>query len=324
MSPKNPSSTTSPNKSDNQQPVSKLVVGAEPVQKISLYVRAANWLKDRENALSRFQAINPKIKAVRHPRQKSADFCFIDFASVADRDQVFAELQHHSELTVKPVTTDVPQLLERSMQKISASREKRKEARALKKHIEKLAKKAKSSKPISTEIYISKLPRAVTVPELKTQFPSSIDVRLNKKGNAQQKTKTHSAIVVFATPQEAFDASRKPLELHDEKVNVRLNVERKRKAEGVEGKSKRPKLDVKEDVDEEEVLEEDADQDDENDQESIAEEEQQEEEESDDEDDDEDAEEEEEEEGEGEEDDDDDDEEDDDDDEGDDDDASED
>lgn len=233
MSPKNASNASAPKESGTAQPVSGLVVGAEVQPTISLYVRAAKWLKDRDAALSRFQAINPKIKAVRHPRQKSADYCFIDFASVADRDQVFGELKAHSELTVKQATKDVPELVERRKTKISEQREKKKQARDLKRHIEKLSKKEKKEKQqFSTEIIIWNVPAGATKADLKAHFPASIDVRMSKKGKspAQRRApkKSLATIVVFATPRDAFAAAQQTVEVQDCKLKIALNVGKKR------------------------------------------------------------------------------------------------
>lgn len=234
MSPKNTSTATTPKESaPATKPVSQLVVGAERQEKISLYVRAANWLKNRETALSRFQAINPKIKAVRHPRQKSADFCFIDFASIADRDLVFAELKTNSELTVKQVSKDVPQLLERRIRKINEHREKKKQARELKRHIEKLKKNEKKQQPqVSTEVMVWNVPAGTTKADLKVHFPDCIDVRLNRKGKspAQRRAwkKQSTATVVFATPREAFAAAQQTVEVQESKLKVTLNVGKKK------------------------------------------------------------------------------------------------
>lgn len=221
-------------KSDDQQSVSKLVIGGEKEQKISLYIRAANWLKNRDTVLGRFQEIHPKIQAVRHPRQKSADFCFIDFASIADRDQAFKELKGHADLTVKAATVDVPKLLDRRVQKVNEYREKKKEARKLKRELGRKNKSAdKKPKATSTEIIITNVPVGVTVAELKTHFPECINARIHKKKNRekdQPKPKSHSAVVTFATPKDAKNASRQQIELQERKLFIRLNMDRKQKS----------------------------------------------------------------------------------------------
>lgn len=282
MSPKNTSNASTPKETGTAKPVSGLVVGAEAEPKISLYVRAAKWLKDRDAALSRFQAINPKIKAVRHPRQKSADYCFIDFATAADRDQVFDELKAHSELTVKQASKDVPELVERRKTKISEQREKKKQARDLKRHIEKLGKREKKEKrQFSSEIIIWNVPAGATKADLKAHFPASIDVRMSKKAKspAQRRAPKRSlaTIVVFATPRDAFAAAQQTVEVQDCKLKIALNVGKKRtkknkknakeaeEAPGVKSEEAADQQEEMEEVEEAEEAEEEEDGDDEED-----------------------------------------------------------
>lgn len=246
-----------PPNSDDQQSVSKLVIGGEKEKKISLYVRAANWLKNRDTVLSRFQEIHPKIQAVRHPRQKSADFCFIEFASIADRDQAYKELKGHADLKVKPATVDVPELLDQRIKKINENREKRSEARKLKRELGKI-KKTVDKKPtaMSTEIIVSNVPEGVTLAELKTHFPDCINARLNKmnkREKSQSKLKTHSVIVTFAIPKHALSATQQKIELHERKVYIRLNMDAKRKTKK-EKKAAENTADKSTDNDEEQVM----------------------------------------------------------------------
>lgn len=203
---------------ENQQ-VSKLPIGAAPQSQISLYVRGPSWMKDRENALKRFKEINPKIKAVRHPRQKSVDFCFIDFASATDRDQAFEELKTHKEITVKPITKDKPKLLKQRIRKVADKREAKIETRKLLKEIKKKGA-AKKQMNLTNQIIIPNVPIETTLTELKSQFPSAININLKL---IKKKSKLNSAILTFATPSEALAATTKPIVSHSQKLNILLN-----------------------------------------------------------------------------------------------------
>lgn len=202
-------------------------------EKFSLYVRGAAWIKDRENALNRFKEIEPKIHEVRHPRQKSADFCFIDFVSALDRDQSYENLRNHSDVKVRHVTTDVPKMVNKRQKQIAERREAKHETRKL---IRKIKLKEKLNANITektNQVAIVNLPRQVTVAELKQQFPNAVRVNVKKHPKVQ---KLQSAIITFPDPKSAFMASRESINLHGQKINIMLNKE-----DSFKGKSKSKK-----------------------------------------------------------------------------------
>lgn len=192
-------------------------------QKFSLYVRGAAWIKDRDNAANRLKEIEPKIQDVRHPRQKSADYCFIDFESALDRDQSYAKLKTHNEIKVKAVTTDVPRLLEKRRQKTAEKREAKLETKKLIKEIKK--KDKPNAKPVerTNQIVIVNLPKQVTRADLKQQYPTAIKIVLREMN--KKKAKKSTAIITFSNTQDAYAASQEEsINLHGIKINVRLNT----------------------------------------------------------------------------------------------------
>lgn len=207
-------STSSPAKS-------KLPLGVTDKTTFSLYVRGAKWIKDRDNAFDRLKELNTKIIAARHPRQKHVDYCFIDFASASDRDQALEELKACKEIQVKPITKDVPKLVSKHVQKVAERREAKKESRKILREI-KLAekRKAKKANDLTNQILITNLPVETTTSELKEQFEDVVDVNMKL---AKKQRKYNSAILTFATPQEASQAAEKVIEMHGRKLNIILN-----------------------------------------------------------------------------------------------------
>lgn len=199
----------------------KSVPGVMKEEIFSLYVRGAAWLKDRDNAENRLKEICPAIQKVRHPRQKSADFCFIDFENGAERDKYYEELKANSEVTVKPVTKDVNKLLEKRIKKINEKREAKKETRRLLAQIKKKEKLNVHLKEKTNQIIVANLPAQATTAELKQQFPKSLKIDLKLKNKTK---KLNSAIITFPNPGNAFSASQESIVLHGQKLNIFLNT----------------------------------------------------------------------------------------------------
>lgn len=200
-------------------------------KQFSLYVRGAAWLKDRDNAANRLKEIEPRIQNVRHPRQKSADYCFIDFSTATERDQSFEALKNHPEVNVKPLIKDVPKQLEKRKRKVAEKREAKKETRKIIAQIKK--KERLNAKPIekTNQIVILNLPRQVTVLELKQKFSNAVKVNVKQinKGKVMQ-----TAFITFPNPNDAFVASKESFLLHGQQINILLNTNQifKRKAKG--------------------------------------------------------------------------------------------
>lgn len=189
-------------------------------EKFSLYVRSAAWLKDRDNAVNLLKEIEPRIQNVRHPRQKSADYCFIDFATAVERDEAYESMKNHSKLTVKPVIKDVPSKLNKRKTKIAEKREAKKETRKLLAKIKK-NEKQNSNAEKTNQLIITNLPKQTTVAELKEHFSTSVKINLKMKNKIQ---KFNTAIIMFPSPSDAIAASKESVLLHGQKVNAILNT----------------------------------------------------------------------------------------------------
>lgn len=208
-------------------------------QQYSLYVRGAAWIKDRDNAENRLKQLAPAMHGVRYPRQKSANYCFIDFASASDRDQSYEKLKKNSEIRVKLSTKDLPKLLDKRRQQIADKREAKS---ATKKLIKKIVQKEKSAKFEKTnQIVIMHLPEKVTQVELKAHYPNAIKVSVKDKARGTKTSRI--AIITFAEARDAFAASKEEsFNLHGQKINVVLNTNKlfknKAKKKPTNGKTK--------------------------------------------------------------------------------------
>lgn len=207
----------------------------------SLYVRGAAWIKDRQNAANRLKEICPAIQNVRHPRQKSVDFCFIDFETAAERDKSYEELKDNDEIIVKQVIKDVNKLLEKRKKNITEKREAKNETRKLVAKIKKNQQSIEHPKEKTNQLIITNLPAQATAAELKQQFPTSVKINLKLKNRTK---KLNSAIVTFSNPGNAFTVSQQSIVLHGQKLNVFLNTSGSFKAQS---KNKRDKPTKQED-----------------------------------------------------------------------------
>lgn len=190
-------------------------------QQFSLYVRGSAWIKDRDNAENRLKQIEPRIQGVRYPRQKSANYCFIDFKSESDRNQSFEVLKNHSEIKVKLSTKDVPKLLDKRRQKIADKRA----AKLATKHLITKIKKNEQSVAVekTNQIVLLNVPQQVTQIELKQKYPNAI--RVNVKDNKRYTKRVRTAIITFANYRDACAVSKEEsINLHGHKINVLLNT----------------------------------------------------------------------------------------------------
>lgn len=195
----------------------QILLGKNPTT-FSLYVRAPNWIKESNSATKKLLEICPKIKTIRHPRQKSADYCFLDFATVEDRDQSYEEMKNNKAITVKTVTKDNPELLEKRKNKIVEKREAKVLARKM---LIRYKTNKTQEKEMTNQIIIAKIPAATTASELKNHFQDAVDINMKVAMNRKKFT---SAIVTFAAPIDAKIASQKKITVYGEDLIVRLNI----------------------------------------------------------------------------------------------------
>lgn len=213
-----------PNVLDGEMAKSQLVIGQVPKETFSLHVRGPKWIKDRDDSESKLKELNARIIKVRHPRQKSADYVFVDFVSAEDRDEAYKELLPLKDVHVLPARKDNPELVELRKSKVQAKREAKKQMADVMKNIaknEQREKEPEKRKKLSNQIVILNLPKVTTQIELNEHFENVIDSKLNLDKNPKQNYS--KAILTLATPKEAFNATRKVITLHDVKLRIRMH-----------------------------------------------------------------------------------------------------
>lgn len=203
--------------------VSQLPIGKAPKETFSLHLKGPKWIKDRDNAASKLKELNARIKNVRHPRQKSTDYVFVDFDSAEERDEAYKELLPLKDVHVQLARKDNPELVEMRKAKVQAKREAKQQLKQLMKNIaknEQREKQAEKPKKLSNQIVILNLPKVTTQTELNEHF-DLVAAELNLDKNP--KRKFSRAILTLATPKEAINATKKELTLHGVKLTIRIH-----------------------------------------------------------------------------------------------------
>lgn len=204
--------------------VSQLPIGQAPKETFSLHLKGPKWIKDRDNAASKLKELNARITNVRHPRQKSTDYVFVDFASAEERDEAYKELLPLKDVHVQLARKDNPELVEMRKAKVQAKREAKQQLKQLMKNIaknEQREKLAEKPKKLSNQIVILNLPKVATQTELNEHF-DLVDAKLNVDKNP--KRAFSKAILTLATPKDAFNATKKEVTLHGVKLNIRIHL----------------------------------------------------------------------------------------------------
>lgn len=230
---------------------SKVPTGQEPKAKFRLYVRAGNWIKERDTAGQKLKEICSRIVQVHFPRQKHHSFAHVTFKNAEQRELAYQELVKLDILKVFHAKTDDPELMEKLRKQID-------ERRATKKELKKAMRKAQrlveqKVKIISNKLLIKNLPAQATLRELKKEFPNAIEVKLAEKPNKKKDTKVRLAIVTLPTPADAKALESKEITLHGSELKVCLqinrNLERRLKKRGKKLAAGEIKTEIKEEED---------------------------------------------------------------------------
>lgn len=199
-------------------------IGQAPKERFTLHVRGPKWIKDRDHSEAKMKELNARIIKVYHPRQKSADYVYVDFASAEDRDKAYDELLPLKDVYVQHSRKDDPKLVEARKAKVLAKREAKRQLKELMRNVaKKEIREGKSAVPkkFSNQIVIVNLPKETTQVELKEHFGSIVDVKLNVDKN--KKSTVSRAILTLATPVEAHSATKKKVELHGIKLKIQMH-----------------------------------------------------------------------------------------------------
>lgn len=199
-------------------------------EKQSLYLRFPKKLNaDRTLAESEVKSLNAKIIRVRIPRQRSANFCLVDFETKDEKEKALKKLKKvkigDKHLVVKEsVRNDIVKL----KKKIKVTEEKREVNEALGKlvgEIKNSLAKNYSRRNVSNCVTVKELKSGTTQNDIKKLFPEAIDIKLNIKAQRQNSF----ALVWLPTPKDARDAAKETIRINGEEHAVIVQVDEKQK-----------------------------------------------------------------------------------------------
>lgn len=194
----------------------------------SLYLRFPKKLNsDRTLAETEVRALNPKIIRVRIPRQKSANYCMIDFDTKVDKEKALKQIKkiqiNDKNLVVKDAIRSDKTKVEKKIEKVEVKREVSDALRHLVGEIKKSLDKDYSKRNITNGVIIKDLKTGTTQADVRQLFPQAIDVKMNMKAER----KNSFALFWMATPKDAKQAATKAVKINGEEYVVSLQKDKK-------------------------------------------------------------------------------------------------
>lgn len=189
--------------------------------KFSLYLRFPKKLnKDRTKAIEEVKQLNNSIINVRVPRQKSANFCLVDFQSHEELVTAAVALKlvksMGRRLVVKEATKSKPKNVE---QKKETIRELRDTKQVLNKLIAKikLTLATHPERTVTNGICIKGLPKNIQESDIKKCFTDLLDCHI---ALPKDDKKNAVAFVTLPTPRDALKATRQKCLLNGQLYKV--------------------------------------------------------------------------------------------------------
>lgn len=199
-------------------------------QKHSLYLRFPKKLNaDRTLAESEVKSLNSNIIRVRIPRQRSANFCLVDFASQDEKEKALKKLKkveiNDKRLVVKEAVRNDKVKVHKKIEKIKVKREVNETLGKLFGDIKNSLAKKYGQHNLTNGVVVKDLKAGTTQTDVRQLFPNAIDIKLNMK--AQRKNSF--ALVWLPTPREAREAATKTVTINGDEYVVDLQNDGKQK-----------------------------------------------------------------------------------------------
>lgn len=145
----------------------------------SLYLRFPKKLNaDRTLAESEVKSLNGKITRVRIPRQRSANFCLVDFESKDEKEKAWKKLKtieiDNKRLVVKEAVRNDKVNLQKRIEKIEVKREVNEALGKLVGDIKKSLVKKYASRNLTNGVMIKDLKAGTTQTDVRQLFPHAI------------------------------------------------------------------------------------------------------------------------------------------------------
>lgn len=202
-------------------------------EKHSLYLRFPKKLNaDRILAESEVKSLNSKIISVRIPRQRSANFCLVDFASKEDKEKACKKLKtvevNGRALVVKEAVRNDKVRVHKKIEKTNVKRQVNQALGKLVGDIKNSLAKKYTQRNVTNGVMIMHLKADTSQGDIRQVFPQAIDIKMNVKADR----KNSLALVWLPTPNDAREAAQNTVQINGEEYEVMLENDgkpRKRK-----------------------------------------------------------------------------------------------
>lgn len=186
-----------------------------------LYLRTPETLpRDPNELLKLVREMCPLVSGVHVPRQKSAKFCLIDFASKEERSQGLKEfrakiksgklIKHVVRIPRTENAAFLQKIAERKVQNVMKKRLKTQLRGAMKRKRKEEEQEERGRIIRSSILRLEQLPPTIGLHQLRNLFPDAIDIQLQR--NHHQHHRYHRmgpvAALTFPTPAHALSAYR--------------------------------------------------------------------------------------------------------------------
>lgn len=197
-------------------------------EKHSLYLRFPKKLNsDRTLAETEVKSLNSKIVRVRFPRQRSANFCILDFDTKVDKDKAGKKLKQieidGKHLVVKESITGDKTKLAKKSEKIKIKREVNQTLVQLASEIKKSLAKDYGKRNVTNGLIVRDLKARTTTADIKQSFPEAIDIKVTMK----PEQKNSFALIWLPTPKAAKEASKEMVQICGDEYVVSLQKDNK-------------------------------------------------------------------------------------------------
>lgn len=206
-----------------------------------LYLRFHKKLTgDRPKAKKIIQRLNEKITNVRLPRQKSANYCLVDFLTKDDMDQARPQLSaikiHGKPIKVSIAKTQNPIQMAKKIQLTAIKQETKDKVKNLIENINRsLARNPNVSQ--TNCVVMKNIPKTIQESDVKKKFPHAIEFRFIPPKHGLKKM---IAIITLPTPQEAYQATKKcviingevfflALQKNNNDINIKIKGDKSKK-----------------------------------------------------------------------------------------------
>ncbi len=199
-------------------------------EKHSLYLRFPKKLNaDRTLAESEVKSLCSKILKVRVPRQRSANFCLVDFASQEDKEKSLKKLKkveiNDKKLVVKDAVRNDKGRVNKIKEQIEVKREVNEALGKLIADIKRCSAKKYAQRNVTNGVMVKELKPGVTQSDIRRIFPEAIDIKLNVKADR----KNSFALVWLPTPKDARTAASNTVQINGEEFVVSLENDAKQR-----------------------------------------------------------------------------------------------